>query len=637
MNTAMMTSRISCSCRPQTVLCLAAVLVFAVPAARAQAAPATSPAQSQLNLQVNVPLVLEDVVVLDNKNQPIHNLKAADFTITEDGKPVTPRDFEEHTAVTAEQADAASRPPDLGVNVFTNTPTAPANSALNILLLDALNTPATDQVRVRQQMLLYLKTLPPGVRIAIFGLSTHLYLLQGFSSDPAVLKAALESRRSAVRSSALIPIQGEQASDDFSRIAFNASAEAVASDMHGFEQEVQTYQTTQRVQYTLEALGQLARYLSGLPGRKNLIWFSGSFPLYIFPDLSEVAPDNMGIADSTKLMATYGDDVRRTTDLMARSQVAVYPVDARGLFGNSIDTASQTGANTVLPIYSNPTGKPGDENLSSVATTNSAFLKQTATEDLTMDKVAAETGGKAFYNTGGLKEAVASVVSIGSNYYTVSYTPPLPQWDGKFRKIEVRLSQPGALLAYRKGYYADDPDADMRGKKVLPVGPMQVAMMRGGPDPSELLFKLRVTPGEAATDKLDEGGRPDPKRMKPPYFNYALDAVLDIRNVKMPLNTDGSHQGSIEFAAIVYDAEGNMVNSATRVGHLTLPAERYAQLLEHGLPFHQSIDVPQKGEYFLRFGVHDLTSDRVGAVEIPIAGLQSRQAMTAAAGQGVVH
>jgi len=637
MNTAMMSSRISCSCRPQTILCLAALLGLAVPVARPQAAPATAPAQSQLTLQVHVPLVLEDVVVLDGKNQPVHNLKADDFTITEDGKPVTLRNFEEHTAITAEQAAAAPRPPDLGVNVFTNTPTAPANSALNILLLDALNTPATDQVRVRQQMLQYLKTLPPGVRIAIFGLSHHLYLLQGFSSDPAVLKAALESKRSAVRSPALIPAQGDQASDNLSKIEYKTVTAGMAADMHAFEQEAQTYQATQRAQYTLEAFGQLARYLSGLPGRKNLIWFSGSFPLFIFPSISDVPADMMGISDPNKSMATFGDDVRRTTDLLARSQVAVYPVDARGLFGNSIDTAAQTGANTLLPINNNPKAKFGDTNLSLVANANSAFLQQTATEDFAMDKVAAETGGKAFYNTGGLKEAVESVVSIGSNYYSISYTPPQPGWDGKYRKIEVRLNQPGAHLAYRKGYYADDPDAVMPGKKMLPDSPMQIAMMRGGPDPSELLFKVRVTPGEATTDKLDEGGRPDPKRMKPPYFNYALDAVLDIHNVKMPLNADGSHQGSIEFVAIVYDAEGNLVNSATRVGHLTLPEERYAQLLERGLPFHQSIDVPQKGEYFLRFGVHDLASDRVGAVEIPIDALQSRQAMTGSAGQTADH
>jgi len=57
----------------------------------------------------------------------------------------------------------------------------------------------------------------------------------------------------------------------------------VLDSMRQFEQDTQTYQTTQRVEYTLQFLGQLARYLAALPGRKNLIWFSGSFPIYIQP------------------------------------------------------------------------------------------------------------------------------------------------------------------------------------------------------------------------------------------------------------------------------------------------------------------------------------------------------------------
>jgi hypothetical protein len=75
------------------------------------------------------------------------------------------------------------------------------------------------------------------------------------------------------------------------------------------------------------------------------------------------------------------------------------------------------------------------------------------------------------------------------------------------------------------------------------------------------------------------------------------------------------------------------VNTATRVGRASLPAERFAQLLQHGLDIRQSIDVPVQGNYYLRIGIHDLGSDRVGAVEIPVASLQSRQAMITAAGQ----
>ena len=60
----------------------------------------------------------------------------------------------------------------------------------------------------------------------------------------------------------------------------------------------------------------------GLPGRKNLIWFSGSFPVNFTPDYTQENP--------FKAVADYQDDVRKTTDLLVRSQVAVYPIDGRG-------------------------------------------------------------------------------------------------------------------------------------------------------------------------------------------------------------------------------------------------------------------------------------------------------------------
>jgi VWFA-related protein len=637
---SLITPHVSCSRLARAAFCLAAVLGFAVLSAHPQTLPpqAQTSGSSPFNLQMHVPLVVEDVVVLDANNQPIHGLKAADFTVTENGRPVTPQNFEEHTTVTSAQAAEALKPPDLGMNVYTNMPAAPVNSALNILLLDALNTPAVNQVRVRQQMIEYLKTLPPGQRIAIFGLGSRLYLLQDFTTDPAVLKAAINSKGAKVRPSPLIgdSVSGEPV-EPLSSIATRIMppdrlGADVLDSMRQFEQDTQTYQTTQRVEYTLQFLGQLARYLAALPGRKNLIWFSGSFPIYIQPDLSLAV-------DPFRVMANYGDDVRRTTDLLARSQVAVYPVDARGLFDNGADDASQQSANLGIPT---PNGvnrntpnaaRYGATNLSNVAALNTNFQQQTANEHITMDQVAADTGGKAFYNTGGLKEAVESAIGIGSNYYTLSYTPPEHNWDGKFRKVEVKVDKSGARLAYRKGYYADDPEAEMHGKKVLPVTPMQGAMMRGGPDATELLFKVRVTPGDATTDKVSEGSKPDPKRMKPPYRNFTLDALLDVRKVKMALNSAGLYQGAIEFVVLVYDAEGNVVNTATRVGRASLPAERFAQLLQHGLDIRQSIDVPVQGNYYLRIGIHDLGSDRVGAVEIPVASLQSRQAMITAAGQ----
>ena len=82
-------------------------------------------------------------------------------------------------------------------------------------------------------------------------------------------------------------------------------------------------QTQMRTQYTLDAFNALAHYLANFPGRKNLIWFSGSFPLQIEPDPT--------LNDPFAVMADSNEEFRETTNLLALAQTAVYPVDARGL------------------------------------------------------------------------------------------------------------------------------------------------------------------------------------------------------------------------------------------------------------------------------------------------------------------
>ena len=84
---------------------------------------------------------------------------------------------------------------------------------------------------------------------------------------------------------------------------------------------------------------------------------------------------------------------------------------------------------------------------------------------------------------------------------------------------------------------------------------------------------------------------------------------------------------------VVFDGDGQVVNQSARFGRLVLPPDRYAQVLANGLAMRQPIDVPAKGTYFLRVGMHDPASDRVGAVEIPVAAVEAQQAMKNGAGQ----
>ena len=75
----------------------------------------------------------------------------------------------------------------------------------------------------------------------------------------------------------------------------------------------------------------------------------------------------------------------------------------------------------------------------------------------TMRDMADRTGGMAFYNTNGLDGAIRKSIEDGSTYYTLAYYPEDKNWNGKFRKIQVKVNRSGVKLRHRMGYYAVDP------------------------------------------------------------------------------------------------------------------------------------------------------------------------------------
>ena len=597
--------------------------MFWLPSIRAQQESGRLPANSTetpssgVELQVSVPLVLEDVVVLDGNDQPVHGLTVSDFEVTENGKPVTVRNFAENVA---EQAPVMPlKPLHLGPNTFTNLVRVEPGASLNILLLDSLNTPLEDQYRVRQQMLSYIKELPPNARIAIFGLGEHLFFLQGFTSDPAVLRAAIEQKggtsispllEDSISGGSGISMSDMMESDDL-------LPDDVMANLAQFEANQQAEDVRERTIYTLEAMNQLARYLEALPGHKNLIWFSGSFPLNIFPDGD--------LPDPFQAVNDFQDDVRHTAQLFAQSRVAVYPVDARGLMINPAYTASQSTPGMMRSGRMNPASAG-----QTIAKANQKFFQQTAAEHSTMDLIAKETGGKAFYNTNGLKQAVEKAVNFGENYYTLAYTPTNEKWDGAWRKIVIKTRQPGVHFYFRPGYFADDRNAATTdGQKVLPLKAMQMAMLRGGPAASEVTFGVRLMPAEKPGDELSPGARPDAKRMKPPYMNYAVRFLVDLQTVQMTQDAQGAHHGDASLAAVVYDRGGTPVNSAFKEISINIPSDQYREALKKGAVTQLSIDVPVKGEYFLRMGIQDLTSNHVGSLEVPVSALKTFQQLQA--------
>jgi VWFA-related protein len=573
----------------------------ATPASPDASAPKQGPASSGgPTLQVYSRLTVVDVTVTDAKGQPVHDLKQSDFAIKEDGNAQPINSFSEVRAdLPVSQNPAQRLPPD----VYTNLQPAPTTSAVNILLLDTLNTTSSDQVALRQESIKYLKSMPRGTRVAVLGLGTSLRILQGFTSDPAVLIAAVDSKKNRALPS---PFDSTDIDDTMDSQIDNTADDGTAAVLTQFENEESSFQADMRNRMTLEALNQIAGYVAGIKGRKNLIWFTSGMPLNIFP--TGGINDLQGMTDYTK-------DLRKTTDLLTDAEVAVYPVDARALFTNP-----SLGADQHLDTINKNTG-------AKVSAAEGAFQKKKGDEQLSMLAVAEATGGVAYFNTNGLKEAVAKAIDNGANYYTVSYVPPDLAFDGRYHSIDVAVDRPGVHLSYRKGYDADDIARNQIANGVTlsasapePYGSnLQASMARGVPPSSQVLFDLRVAPSPPPKPSDPPLlGQLDPKLKGKPRVRYDLEYFFPTRQITFAQDAAGARTASLQFAVDAYDVYGKLISRLDQKRDLNLTAEQYQQFIRsRAQQYFQQIDLPH-GEIFLRVGILDGVSDKVGTLEIPL-------------------
>jgi VWFA-related protein len=572
-----------------------------------QTAPPASP-DSTTVLKTKARLVLVDVVVTNDKGDPIPGLQKKDFEVLENGQLQTISTFEEHRGAPITQIQLPPLPP----HVYTNFPLVQAADSVNIILLDALNTPARDQVYVRTQMLKYLKTIPAGTRVAIFTLASQLRMLQGVTTDSTELLAVLNNKTA--QQSALLPSDAENDANQHFIDFLNQEdqgpppktlALAAVDPVQVAKQfiaDTAAFEMQQRIEITLGAMQQLARYLSGVPGRKNVIWFSGSFPTAIFSD-----PD---LPDPFNIAASFGDEIRKTTDLLSSAQLAIYPIAAEGL---TSDATFQANAGEIGQKRPSLSSRDQIKQMQSGATSRDS-------NHSAMEYLAEGTGGKAYYNTNGLDGALARVISNGARYYSLAYSPSNNAMDGKFRRIQVKLVSDKASgkvsLAYRRGYYADDLATTLSTGQKPDSDPLLPLMGRNLPDYTQILYKLLVQPSnpQPAPDAPRIGSNTE---LKGPFTRYSVDFAISVGDLKLDSAPDGSRHGSIEVVLLAYNREGKPLNFVVMHGNVVLQANEYESVRKGGLQIHKEIDVPN-GYAFLRTGVYDLKSSTVGTLGVPL-------------------
>ena len=540
-------------------------------------------------LKASARLVVLDVVVTDGKGRPVTGLKPSDFSLFEDDTQQKVSGFTEHgpmdPVVAAKMIAAQRLPPD----VFTNMRPAGNGSSSTVILMDALDTSLEAQMALRQQVIDYMKTVEPGTQMAIFQLDMNMHMIQGMTADPEALRAAVNGKRDQI---AMTPLLGGPYAPNFEK--------------QRIKREILT-----------NSMKSLAQYLSAFPGRKNLIWFTGEIPF----DFYGGRPGSP-FSDEADSIEQFG----KMTDALRLNRVAIYPIDARGLRTDPRFSAERGG----LPPPS------------------SDFGMRDAMEHGYLDDVAEKTGGKAFYNSNGLKEAIAEVVDIGSHFYTLAYAPTNKTTDGAYRKLKVTMAAQGLHLEYRRGYYAvADASRSARMRLAKPVaGPqgtflpgetmdemrsrttLENAMKMGAAPAQQVLFYATVKPEpEVVKDKKGEaapkGNYMDETMRQKGYRNYTIHFLIDTRSMHFMPSADGSYHDRLEYVAQVYDNQGTRLNGVISRASVDVDGPTYARMMKSGMGADQTIAMPAKGIFFLRLGVHDVNGNLMGTLEIPTEQITS--------------
>jgi VWFA-related protein len=585
------------------MLCLTAaslaLLIASTGLAQSTAPQSTTSAPPAQSLRVASRLVQVSVIVR-HKGAPVTGLTKDDFTILDQNRP------QKITAVSEQSYEPTAKPVDAPKNsnaIFSNhfDPNSGAPSSVTIILMDALNTPRQDMAKARSEIAKFLQQLQPTERVALYGLSTNLYVIHDFTSDIHSLLTALDQSKKATNAyqpSATEVQPSDTGNDNID--AFIDSALQHAADM----------QTINRAEMTANVMAAIANSVVSVPGRKNLVWVSGSFPFQIgtgssaddpqanskVPALGGSSPNqsNMSGPDNTVQFRTFQKELEAASEAVNNANLAVYPVDARGLIGAPNVSADQR---SPMPLPGSPAARSRRPMAGSQATPPRENFD-------TMIELAERTGGRAFYNSNDIEYSVRQAVDDSRDSYVLDYYPADTQWDGTFHTIKVEVSRPGVDLRFRMGYFAI-PDASTDPLRVEQM--MQDAMSSPFQD-TDLGLTVETHPGTAnGMRQISVRVGVDSNRLQ---FKKTGDLWMD----------------DLQIVWLQFAADGKPTSARTQSLTTSLTPEEYSQNQRGEVKITR--DVPLKNEAEkLRIVVRDVATGTIGSIDIPLAKVFSQSAV----------
>ena len=545
-------------------------------------------------------LVVLDVVVRDRRGQIVRDLKSSEVEIQEDGAAQRIAQFRFFEGGVLVNADPAAYPGSAA------PPIADTAASVQTLHHPNLVTMVFDQLGPQARTLARAAALDfvrlqdrPDVFVSVFQIGQTLRLTQQFTTDRPRLQAAIaqvtgeastqylagtDDLKTAVDAAenarkrldaATIAVSGAEGSATVAGLAREA---AMADFVVNALRMTQTLQREQQGISSLYALLALAKKQQVLSGRKTILFFSEG--LQAPPSLEHVL--KAAISESN------------------RANVSIYAVDARGLQTGSdmqeardmLQGAVQAGQRQNMSRGGRPVTREevmiGDTAESAIRTNTQATLAD----------LAESTGGALIGNSNDLSKGIARAVGDLSGYYEAAYTPTNQTFDGRFRRISIKVSRPGVTVQARSGYFAMPP-----GEAAIdfPYELDLVMALRAAAPPRQLPLHARTFRFGA------EGER----------RRYTLVAELPLDSIRSSTAARGQQQLHFSFLALVRDAAGGVAEKFSENTPVVVPEDRLAALRQGSAVFIRSFALPP-GEYVLQTAAMDQQSKERGVEQSPI-------------------
>jgi VWFA-related protein len=494
-------------------------------------------------------------VVVHKDGLPVADLTRDEFRVLENGKEQPIELFE--TNVTPATSIITEAP---AVPTFTNR-LVDRSTSVSVILIDNLNTSVVDQIGVRDQALAFLRELRPTDRVAVYLVddSSAIHVLHDFSSNTQSLIAAV-SRVATRTSNQVAAAEDRSAVAESSSIADSGIRSELVAWLEGRQLEQENADIRDRAVHFNFALETIGRHLATVRGRKNLVWISAAFPI--------VVTNASGFPTSLKHELNTG--LRVLND----ANVAVYPVDARRLVGafSSRAAAKQQTFTTLGSVR--------------------------GVVD-TMEVVAEETGGRAYFNTNDLRGAMRRAIDDSRVSYVLGYYPTNTKWDGGFRQIKVEVKRRGVTVRHRKGYLAT---ATPLNSAVDRRYALQAAALNALPATELILSAHPAKPQDGAPSSVELTLRIDPATLTLTPSGDRWTGEVDV------------------IVAETFAAKPPALSFSTNL-KMDLTAEQRARILSQGISLTRTIPFTQNLRQ-MRIIALDVPSGALGSVHISATDLK---------------